>query len=111
MRACACSSHMLHPTPKHANDSLESMLGSLVGRSFLDLYAGSGAVGLEAASRGATPVVLVESAAPALAALRANVETLGLTGVDIRAERVERMLATAPPRPFEVVFLDPPYAN
>jgi len=103
------------PTTDRAREglfsALESMLGSLVGRSFLDLYAGSGAVGLEAASRGATPVVLVESAAPALAALRANVETVGLTGVDIRAERVERMLATAPPHPFEVVFLDPPYAN
>ena len=91
--------------------TLEAMTGSLAGRSFLDLYAGSGAVGLEAASRGATRVLLVESAGPALAALRANVATIDLPGVDLRADRVLRVLAAAPEPPFDVAFLDPPYSN
>lgn len=91
--------------------TLEALLGTLAGRSFLDLYAGSGAVGLEAASRGARPVTLVESAAAALAAIRRNVESLAMEDVDVRADRVERVLATRPATPFDVVFLDPPYVN
>jgi 16S rRNA (guanine966-N2)-methyltransferase len=91
--------------------ALESMLGTIASRSFLDLYAGSGAVGLEAASRGATPVLLVESAAAALTALRANAAAIALPGVDVRADRVQRLLAMSPERPFDIAFLDPPYAN
>ena len=91
--------------------TLEALLGTLAGRSFLDLYAGSGAVGLEAASRGARPVTLVESGAPALDAIRRNLESLALDDIDVRADRVERVLAAQPARPFDVVFLDPPYAN
>lgn len=91
--------------------TLEALLGTLAGRSFLDLYAGSGAVGLEAASRGARPVTLVESASAALAAIRRNAESLAMEGVDLRADRVERVLATRPAMPFDVVFLDPPYVN
>lgn len=91
--------------------TLETMIGALRGRSFLDLYAGSGAVGLEAASRGARPVLLVESAAAALTAIRRNVEALGIGDVDIRADRVQRLLSAPPPAPFDAVFLDPPYAN
>jgi 16S rRNA (guanine966-N2)-methyltransferase len=91
--------------------SLVSLRGSLVGVAFLDLYAGSGAVGLEAASRGAARVVLVERAAGALRALRANVDALALPGVEVRAEPVERMLAAAPDQPYDVVFCDPPYAD
>jgi 16S rRNA (guanine966-N2)-methyltransferase len=88
-----------------------SLGGVLDGRSFLDLYAGSGAVGLEAASRGASPVVLVERDPRALVAMRANIATLGLAGVQVRAEAVSRYLADEPPRAFDVVFLDPPYAD
>ena len=85
----------------------------LRGARVLDLYAGSGALGLEAASRGASAVVLVEQAAPAAAAIRRNVASLAdvLTGVSVRAEPVERVLAT-PPAPadrFDLVLLDPPY--
>jgi 16S rRNA (guanine966-N2)-methyltransferase len=91
--------------------SLVSLRGSLVGVAFLDLYAGSGAVGLEAASRGAGRVVLVERAAGALRALRANVEALALPGVEVRAQPVERVLAAVPDQPYDVVFCDPPYAH
>lgn len=81
------------------------------GLAFLDLYAGSGAVGLEAASRGAIVTVLVESDAAALAALRRNVATITAPGVEVVADRVERFLAGAPPRTYDVAFIDPPYEH
>jgi 16S rRNA (guanine966-N2)-methyltransferase len=103
------------PTTDRAREGLfstiASLLGGLSGRSFLDLYAGSGAVGLEAASRGAGPVVLVERDQRALRALRMNVTRLALTGVTVRAEAVARFLAEAPEEAFDVVFADPPYAE
>lgn len=103
------------PTAERAREGLFSTLtslrGSLVGASVLDLYAGSGAVGLEAASRGATRVVLVERDPLALRALRSNVETLALPGVTIHGEPVERVLAQPAAVGYDVVFVDPPYAD
>lgn len=101
------------PTADRAREALfsalEALRGPLAGAAFLDLYAGSGAVGLEAASRGAARVVLVESAAPAVAAIRANAAVVGAE-VDLRVQPVERFLAGPPPMQFDVVFADPPYA-
>jgi len=91
--------------------SLEAIHGTLRGLAFLDLFAGSGAVGLEAASRGAAPVLLVETDTAALATLRANAAALDLGDVAVRAERVERVLAQPAAAPFDVVFVDPPYAD
>jgi 16S rRNA (guanine966-N2)-methyltransferase len=103
------------PTADRAREglfsSLTSLRGSLEGARFLDLYAGSGAVGLEAASRGAASVVLVERDAKALRAIRANVEALGFPGVSVRAESVSRVLAGDPGAGFDLVFADPPYAD
>lgn len=84
--------------------------GVLDGAGVLDLYAGSGALGLEAASRGATEVVLVESARAAAQVCRHNASTLGLPGVQVVAEKVLAYLR----RPgalgrVDVAFLDPPY--
>jgi 16S rRNA (guanine(966)-N(2))-methyltransferase RsmD len=84
------------------------------GARFLDLYAGSGAVGIEAASRGAANVVVVERAEPALKVLRANLEKLGLrSGVRVEAVSVGAFLRRGRPESsamrFDVVFLDPPY--
>lgn len=89
--------------------ALESIHRSLAGLAFLDLYAGSGAVGLEAASRGARPVVLVESESAALAALRSNVTALAMPAVEVRADRVERVVGRPAERGFDIVFVDPPY--
>lgn len=91
--------------------TIESLLGGLGGRSFLDLYAGSGAVGLEASSRGANPVVLVEREQRALTAVRDNVAALGLTDVSVRAQAVSMFLASNDGETFDVVFADPPYAD
>lgn len=88
--------------------SLESIRGPLAGAYFLDLYAGSGAVGFEAASRGAAGVTLVERDASAVRAIRANLAAIGAP-VDIRQEPVGRFLASSPERCYDVVFLDPPY--
>lgn len=104
------------PTSDRAREALfsavEAELDSLDGRSVLDLYAGSGAVGLEALSRGAATVVLVESARPALSVLAENVRAVGLPGVTVVPGTLPAILSSAPAAaaPFDWVFLDPPYA-
>ena len=104
------------PTSDRVREALFSRLEHLdvlQGARVLDLYAGSGALGLEAASRGAAAVVLVEQARPAAAVIRRNAASLAdvLPGVRVRAESVERALAAAPqPQDrFDLVLLDPPY--
>lgn len=90
--------------------TIESLVGPLAGLRVLDLYAGSGAFGLEALSRGAAHALLVDNDAKASAVIRLNIAELGLPGAQVRAERVEH-LATAPPhQPYDVVLADPPYA-
>jgi 16S rRNA (guanine966-N2)-methyltransferase len=103
------------PTSDRAREglfaSVASELGSLAGRRVLDLYAGSGAVGLEALSRGASHVLLVESDARATAVIKANIATIAMPGAQVRGEKVERLLARPQDlEPFDFVFADPPYA-
>jgi 16S rRNA (guanine966-N2)-methyltransferase len=91
--------------------ALESMRGPLTGAAFLDLYAGSGAVGIEAASRGATRVTCVERDPRALSVLRANVEMLAPAVVEVSSAPVARLLDDEPGEPYDVVYVDPPYAE
>jgi 16S rRNA (guanine966-N2)-methyltransferase len=88
--------------------ALEAQFGSLRGLRFLDLYAGSGAVGLEAASRGAAAVTAVESDRRTARLVETNAAALGFD-VDVRAQPVAGVLAASPAAPYDVVFLDPPY--
>ena len=88
--------------------SLDSALGSLQDLRFLDLYAGSGAVGLEASSRGAAAVLLVERDARAAGLIAANARDLGLR-VAVAQAPVARHLALAATTAYDVVFADPPY--
>jgi 16S rRNA (guanine966-N2)-methyltransferase len=102
------------PTSDRAREGLFSTLESLVtawaGRRVLDLYAGSGAIGLEALSRGAAHALLVEADPRAARTAAANVATLGLAGAEVRHGRVERVVADGLPGPaYDVVFADPPY--
>lgn len=102
------------PTSDRTREALfsavESLLGPLHGLRVLDLYAGSGAIGLEALSRGAAHALLVESAPRAVRALRANIAALAADGAELRAEPVERVVAAGPAGPpYDLVFLDPPY--
>ena len=103
----------VRPTTDRVRESVFAALGSLVdlaGMTVLDAFAGSGALGLEALSRGAAHATFVERHRPTLAVLRANVASLGF---DDRARVVGgdllRWLATAGPEPFDVAFCDPPY--
>lgn len=104
------------PTSDRAREGLfstwQSLLGGpLDGERVLDLYAGSGAVGLEALSRGAGHILLVEADARAVRTVRDNVGALGLPGAEVRAGKAEQIIHTAAPQqPYDIVFLDPPYA-
>jgi 16S rRNA (guanine(966)-N(2))-methyltransferase RsmD len=99
----------LRPTPDRVRETLFNWLGQrLEGVTCLDLFAGSGALGFEAASRGAARVVMVESDRVALAALRASRARLEAHEVEIVAGDALGYLARAPER-FDVVFLDPPF--
>lgn len=102
------------PTADRTREALFSSLAGeldLPGARVLDLYAGSGALGLEAASRGAAHVLLVDSSPAAVRALRANVNTLGLAGVEVRATAVERLPAAGPVgAPYDLLLADPPYS-
>lgn len=89
--------------------AIESWCGSLQGLRFLDLYAGSGAVGLEAWSRGAGVVTLVESDRRTASLITANARELGFAKANVVSAAVASTVATAPAAPYDVVFLDPPY--
>jgi 16S rRNA (guanine966-N2)-methyltransferase len=103
------------PTSDRAREGLfstwQSLLGGpLQGERVLDLYAGSGAVGLEALSRGASHTLLVEADARAARTIRENVKNLGLPGAEVRAGKAEQIIQQpAPAQPYDLVFLDPPY--
>ncbi|WP_371668941.1 16S rRNA (guanine(966)-N(2))-methyltransferase RsmD [Streptomyces sp. NBC_00289] len=103
------------PTSDRAREGLfstwQSLLGGpLDGERVLDLYAGSGAVGLEALSRGAGHTLLVEADARAVRTVRENVKSLGLPGAEVRAGKARQIIQEPPPQPYDLVFLDPPYA-
>jgi 16S rRNA (guanine966-N2)-methyltransferase len=108
------------PTSDRAKEGLfatiRSIAGSLAGARVLDLYAGSGAVGLEALSRGAGHVLLVESGPRAARVIRDNIDAIGLPGAEVITGRVERTLAQGPSKGspskgnYDIVFADPPYA-
>ncbi|MGN6331088.1 MAG: 16S rRNA (guanine(966)-N(2))-methyltransferase RsmD [Motilibacteraceae bacterium] len=106
--------HGTRPTSDRAREALfstlEALRGPLAGARVLDLYAGSGAVGLEALSRGAGAALLVEADARAARTVRENVRALGLPGARVEAAKVERVLGAPAAAPFDVVFADPPYA-
>jgi 16S rRNA (guanine966-N2)-methyltransferase len=107
---------MTRPTSDRAREGLfatvTAIRGPLHGASVLDLFAGSGAVGLEALSRGAARVVFVESDARAARVIRANMAAVALPGGELVCARVERYLRRGPGREpaVDLVVADPPYA-
>jgi 16S rRNA (guanine966-N2)-methyltransferase len=103
----------VRPTSDRAREGLFDTLGTLLdlaGVRVLDLYAGTGAVGLEAVSRGAAHALLVEADPRVAAAARANAAALGLADrVQVARDRVERALGSPPAEPYQLAFADPPY--
>ena len=99
------------PITDRVKETLFAILGERVPDArVLDLYAGSGAIGIEALSRGAASATFVERAPRALAALRTNVERTHLTdGASVHAVDVERFLVAPAGGPWDLAFLDPPY--
>jgi 16S rRNA (guanine(966)-N(2))-methyltransferase RsmD len=97
------------PTPDRLREALFNVLSpEIEGVVFLDAYAGSGAVGIEALSRGASRAIFIEKSKPAAGVLRENLSSLGLLG---RAEVLQgKALQYLPHRAAGIVFLDPPYA-
>lgn len=98
------------PTADRVKEALFSALGPLHGLAVLDLYAGSGALAIEALSRGADAAVLVENQPKALAAIRRNLETTGMAErATVVREDAARFCRAPRGGPFDLVLLDPPY--
>jgi 16S rRNA (guanine966-N2)-methyltransferase len=105
------------PTSDRAREglfsTLEHLLGTMNAKRVLDLYAGTGAIGLEAASRGASQVDLVENGWQAVQVCRSNVKSLDFNNVKVHSLTVEKWLASALPSaanaPYDVIIMDPPY--
>jgi len=101
------------PTSDRVREALfstwQSALGSLSGIRMADFYAGSGAIGLEALSRGAAHALLVEKDRKAAQIITSNIETVGLPGATLRTDDVARLVQSPPSAPYDLVFMDPPY--
>jgi 16S rRNA (guanine966-N2)-methyltransferase len=96
------------PTSDRVRESAFNLIGPVDGASVLDLYAGSGAMGLEALSRGAARAVFVEADVQACRAINENLDRLRLTGAHVLCQDATRYLSTETRR-FDLVFCDPPY--
>ncbi len=107
-RQVRCPPGDIRPAMDRMRQSLFAILGDLSGCSFLDLFSGSGIIGIEAASRGADPVVLVEKDPSKRSVIAANLSFVTARTEVVTAE-VERFLRTDPRR-FDYIFLDPPFA-
>jgi 16S rRNA (guanine966-N2)-methyltransferase len=108
----------LRPTSDRLRETLFNILVPYIeGARFLDLFAGTGAIGIEALSRGAAESVFIESHAPAVALIQKNLESLGIkSGAAVISADALRALATLAARhptaaKFNIIFLDPPYAS
>ncbi|MDZ4267141.1 MAG: 16S rRNA (guanine(966)-N(2))-methyltransferase RsmD [Mycobacterium sp.] len=100
------------PTTDRVRESLFNLLAARIdfaGLDVLDLYAGSGALGLEALSRGAATALFVESDARAAAVIAQNIAALGVRGASVRRGTVAAVLAAGASRPVDLVLADPPY--
>lgn len=99
------------PTADRVREALFALLGDIEAARALDLFAGSGALGIEALSRGAGSATFVDSAPSAVRAVRANLDSLGVEGAEVRRQDARAFLrnARAQGRQYDLVFLDPPY--
>ena len=100
------------PTSDRIREALFSILGDVSGLRVLDLFAGSGALGIEALSRGAARAVFVESDRRAAAVIRANLRALGEPAAEVRsADALAYLRGASADAPYDLVFADPPYSS
>jgi 16S rRNA (guanine966-N2)-methyltransferase len=99
------------PTSEKVREALFNILGSVEGAHVLDLFAGSGAVGIEALSRGAAHATFVDIGKPALAAVRGNLADMGLAdrATVVAQDSLAFVARHRPTQPWRLVFIDPPY--
>jgi len=101
----------LRPTPARVRETLFNWLqGMIEGSRCLDLFAGSGALGFEAASRGANSVVMIDTDPQVVNYLRTQADSLGAAQIEIIMTEAQAYLASSP-SPFDIVFLDPPFGS
>ncbi len=100
----------LRPTSERIRETLFNWLSPITeGAQCLDLFAGTGALGIEALSRGASHVVFIEKSATLAAAIRKNLSELEATNAEVCQRDAVEYLNNADPKPFDIVFLDPPF--
>lgn len=100
----------VRPTTNVTRETLFNWLAPVITcAKCLDLFAGSGALGFEALSRGACHVVMVDTSMQVIKCLKANAERLSTNNVDFYCAEIPKNLDKIPPQPFEIVFLDPPF--
>ncbi|MCQ2604573.1 MAG: 16S rRNA (guanine(966)-N(2))-methyltransferase RsmD [Spirochaetia bacterium] len=107
-RTVRCPKGVIRPSMDRMRESVFSILGNIEGLSFLDLFSGSGIIGIEAASRGASPVVLVEKDFIKKNVIRENYSFVE-SDISLRLMSVERYIQLAEPKSFNLIFLDPPF--
>lgn len=111
-RLQAPSGRDTRPTSDRVREALFSVLGDVGGLRVLDLYAGSGALGIEALSRGAATCEFVDRAAPAITAIRRNLDALGIDAPAHRRDALQALSdASGRAAAYDLVFLDPPYRH
>ncbi len=114
-RLKAPKGRVTRPTSDRVREGLFAMLGDMQGASVLDLFAGTGALGVEALSRGASSVVFVERDAPAVSALKDNLAALGIEPIEAEVRRADALRALRSARTreetYDLVFIDPPYGQ
>ena len=106
-RMVKCPPGEIRPSMDRRRESLFAILGNLEGLSFLDLFAGSGVVGIEAASRGASPVLLIEKDRGKKRIILENL-TIVKTDISLRMMDVRRYIDTAKPK-WDIIYADPPF--
>jgi 16S rRNA (guanine966-N2)-methyltransferase len=114
-RLQAPAGRVTRPTSDRVREAIFAMLGNVEGARVLDLFAGTGALGIEALSRGAYTAVFVERDAGALRALNANLEALAIAPETVEVRRVDALQAlhsaSARQETYDLVFIDPPYGR
>jgi 16S rRNA (guanine(966)-N(2))-methyltransferase RsmD len=106
-RTIICPPGKIRPAMDRMRESVFSILGNLAGCSFLDLFTGSGVIGIEAASRGDSPVVLVEKDQRKIETIKRNIAFV-TSPIEIKLIPAERLIRKAG-RKFDCIFLDPPF--
>lgn len=101
--------HRTHPMSEKIRGAIFNMLGDIRGLSFLDAFSGSGALAIEAISRGAASVIAVEQDMEAYKTIRANLESLGIVNVDAIRKDVKSWSRNNPIKQLDIILIDPPY--